>query len=236
MEKRRREMKQVLATLAMVVFLVVSLTCVSEASLVSYSFKGKLDSVTDSYNLLSGQFAAGNTFSGVFVYDTSFPESSTTQSDPTTAIYSAVKSFSVNINGYEIKRDGILNGYVQVWNNAIVGPRIVDAFTVDAGLDYTPPITIGSRTVAGADVMLFDNTHTASKNGKLMPTTVSLNDYATRSFSAIELDLNTNKAFYLNGTITDLLPTPTPIPAAAWLFGSGLAGLIGLRRKSAPVS
>jgi hypothetical protein len=25
--------------------------------------------------------------------------------------------------------------------------------------------------------------------------------------------------------------TPTPIPAAAWLFGSGLMGLIGLRRK-----
>jgi hypothetical protein len=25
--------------------------------------------------------------------------------------------------------------------------------------------------------------------------------------------------------------TPTPIPAAAWLFGSGLMGLSGLRRK-----
>jgi hypothetical protein len=25
--------------------------------------------------------------------------------------------------------------------------------------------------------------------------------------------------------------TPTPIPAAAWLFGSGLLGMIGLRRK-----
>jgi hypothetical protein len=28
-------------------------------------------------------------------------------------------------------------------------------------------------------------------------------------------------------------PTATPIPAAAWLFGSGLAGLLGFRRKSA---
>ncbi len=25
--------------------------------------------------------------------------------------------------------------------------------------------------------------------------------------------------------------TPTPIPAAAWLFGSGLLGLVGLRRR-----
>lgn len=29
----------------------------------------------------------------------------------------------------------------------------------------------------------------------------------------------------------DVSVTPTPIPAAAWLFGSGLTGLVGLRRK-----
>jgi hypothetical protein len=31
---------------------------------------------------------------------------------------------------------------------------------------------------------------------------------------------------------TPVLPvTPTPIPAAAWLLGSGLLGLVGMRRK-----
>jgi len=36
----------------------------------------------------------------------------------------------------------------------------------------------------------------------------------------------------LNGS-QDLIfvPTPTPIPAAVWMFGSGLMGLFGLRRK-----
>lgn len=33
------------------------------------------------------------------------------------------------------------------------------------------------------------------------------------------------------GTIVDV-PTSTPIPAAAWLFGSGLLGLAGIRRKA----
>ena len=33
------------------------------------------------------------------------------------------------------------------------------------------------------------------------------------------------------GVVVDS-PTPTPIPAAAWLFGSGLMGLVGLRRKT----
>jgi hypothetical protein len=32
----------------------------------------------------------------------------------------------------------------------------------------------------------------------------------------------------VNGTAT---VTPTPIPAAAWLLGSGLMGLLGFRRK-----
>jgi hypothetical protein len=27
--------------------------------------------------------------------------------------------------------------------------------------------------------------------------------------------------------------TPTPIPAAAWLLGSGLMGLVGIRRRNA---
>lgn len=35
-----------------------------------------------------------------------------------------------------------------------------------------------------------------------------------------------NMASYLSGN-----PTPTPIPAAIWLFGAGFAGIAGLRRK-----
>ena len=51
-----------------------------------------------------------------------------------------------------------------------------------------------------------------------------------------------NLSFIANGTVNggfisdsigsgDLLDFPTPIPAAAWLLGSGLMGLVGIRRK-----
>jgi hypothetical protein len=36
-----------------------------------------------------------------------------------------------------------------------------------------------------------------------------------------------------NGQKEAFLLTPTPIPAAAWLMGSGLFGLFGFRRKKA---
>jgi hypothetical protein len=34
-----------------------------------------------------------------------------------------------------------------------------------------------------------------------------------------------------SSAITNVNPVPTPIPAAAWLFASGLIGLVGVRRK-----
>lgn len=66
----------------------------------------------------------------------------------------------------------------------------------------------------------------------------------TLSFYPIVLEtsgLSVYQAFCINGTITNSLGTATtvsgsfaratPIPGAIWLLGSGMVGLIGLRRK-----
>ncbi|OPY06771.1 MAG: hypothetical protein A4E66_02136 [Syntrophus sp. PtaB.Bin001] len=48
-------------------------------------------------------------------------------------------------------------------------------------------------------------------------------------FSTIENQANSAQLY---GIITTTpIPTPTPIPAAIWLLGSGLVGLIGVRRR-----
>ncbi len=39
--------------------------------------------------------------------------------------------------------------------------------------------------------------------------------------------------YYTNGTDVQSMPMATPVPAAAWLLGSGLIGLIGIRRRIA---
>ncbi|MEI8280340.1 MAG: VPLPA-CTERM sorting domain-containing protein [Bacteroidota bacterium] len=207
----------------------ISTAKTSQADLVSYTFQGNLTGITDNNNLLNGQFSAGNLFHGSFTYDTSAPENSSFLTDPTTGLYSAVRSFTVNINGYNITRvSSSLYGYLQVWDNA----NSIDAFTLNSGI-VTPPIAIGSGTViSSVDFNLYDFTHTASKNGKLIPTTVNLSDYGYRSFDIFEGNMTTNQYFILDGTITDLQPTPTPIPAAAWLMGSGLIGLIGMRKRA----
>ena len=56
------------------------------------------------------------------------------------------------------------------------------------------------------------------------------NAHSTSSSNALVLpNLTYSEATYTVGANIDV--TPTPIPAAAWLLGSGLLGLIGIRRK-----
>jgi hypothetical protein len=51
----------------------------------------------------------------------------------------------------------------------------------------------------------------------------------TTSSTLLFTSTNTGNFHLDNVSVTPL--TPTPIPAAAWLLGSGLMGLFGIRRK-----
>jgi hypothetical protein len=52
----------------------------------------------------------------------------------------------------------------------------------------------------------------------------------------LDYSLGTNLEVSANGTLTvGNPPPPVPLPAAVWLFGSGLLGLLGVgRRRAAP--
>jgi hypothetical protein len=49
--------------------------------------------------------------------------------------------------------------------------------------------------------------------------------------STMELILGNHGSGLANGSGLDVGASPVPVPAAAWLLGSGLVGLIGIRRK-----
>jgi len=202
---------------------------------VTLEFSGVLTSITDQYGFLNGQFAPGSAVSGTITYDTAVPEDSTTIGDPTVGIYSAVTSLQASVNGISFAGSpGSLPGYVQVWDDRIVGPSTVDAVTFSSPLDYSPPIAgMGAGTVVGAvNVNLFDFTHTASQEGKTMPTTVDLSKYGSTTFEALQVNVDTNESFHLDGVITSL--TPVPEPSALALFFIGvliLAVQIGPRRR-----
>lgn len=87
----------------------------------------------------------------------------------------------------------------------------INAFTT--GESQTYKITSGSGTISASDFMNYQSV--GGKNGSWYAAAHVQNTLSGGINSA-----------WVGATVT-----PTPIPAAAWLFGSGLAGLIGMRRK-----
>ncbi len=93
----------------------------------------------------------------------------------------------------------------------------------------------GSVTLAGANSPLYDNQPYLVPNGdgtldRAVSTTfhnLTAGDYTVfvggMNYAAV--------GFPLRGTGLTLSVTPVPVPAAVWLFGSGLAGLVGLARR-----
>lgn len=93
----------------------------------------------------------------------------------------------------------------------------------------------------GGAIYSFDTNTLNAYTNKLFTDTPFVLSYSNTSGMTINsIALNSQIALEQNGTqfalanISSITPTPTPIPAAAWLLGSGLLGMVGLkRRKSA---
>lgn len=216
---------------ALVLALASSLASANE---VSIQFTGSLTQIDDQYGLLSGQFATGNLFEGNLTYNTSVPEGITTILEPTFGIYSAITHFRTSINGFVFEESPqSLLGTLQVWDDRIVNPSVVDAVTFTSGLDYTPPITgMGLGTVVGnTNLYLFDFTHVASQNGKTLPASVNFDDYGTKRFSIIQLNTDTNQSFVLNGVINTIKAVPEPSPILLLFMGLLLACKIQLKNQ-----
>ena len=110
-------------------------------------------------------------------------------------------------------------------NNIFEADSNVYSFGVDYSGDLA--ITEGTGIYLGA-------TGTGSFNGTDLYFLVLNNSEAlfrTAAFAFIDNpDGNTNQFISLNGNTPDV--GAVPIPAAAWLFGSGLIGFFGMRRKA----
>lgn len=193
------------------VFALASAPSLATAAELSFQFSGRLTSITDQYGILNGQFALGNTIGGTLVYETSVTEAPSTLADPTIAAYIAVKQFTVTINGITFDGDrNSLPGILQVWDDAIIGTYNVDTLAFSSPLDYTPPIPgMGAGTVVSqSNLSLFDFTGSASSDGTSIPYTIDISKYESRSISIIQLNVDTNQAFHLIGSLTSVSPIP----------------------------
>ena len=109
--------------------------------------------------------------------------------------------------------------------NTSVGADTIDI--VAAGTDFS-----ATSSVTGNSTTLFND------NQFVLAITDGVSWFEPISFFEIVAGSNIFEVTFPNGIVTsiDAVPTVIPVPAAAWLFGSGLLGLVGVARRRARVA
>ena len=108
----------------------------------------------------------------------------------------------------------------------VVGSNIVSAFEVDT--------TVGglSSLNKGVDVgnTFFFTGGPLTQNSSVFTASNTLTGNLAYDLMTVKVDfsLSANSSTGISGFVQQ---TPVPVPAAAWLFGSGLIGLIGIARR-----
>jgi len=224
-------------------------TSSSYADTIKVDLTGSVTSIGGSSGPTNGVFSPGDAIS----YSFEFEEATTASSSGVVRYLYSITSFSGDVGGYLfsgssgdafLRNDGTAgtifggNPYDQVTINNLTAAVYDQAY---GGFDRED-FASTSGNVAGVPLRSVsihaqtDDTTLLSDLNFSEEALISLSDnLSLLSFSMLFMDgafgsapVSVNGSF--NGmTVTNL--TSVPVPAAAWLFGSGLLGLIGMARR-----
>ena len=140
--------------------------------------------------------------------------------------------------------DGTLGAQdtVDVVNGSAVKGTLLSGSVVFANTngvnDYNHAITFGNSL---SFLLSFSSTPGAPAGGvstfslglfgDALGNTPLMNISGTNAGTVIDVNLQNDGTTSVDQYVQQATATPTPIPAAAYLFGSGLLGLVGIRRK-----
>lgn len=232
-------MKYLITSLGIIMAgLIMMSPSLARAETITFDFSGEVQ-FADTPTML---FMPGQRYSGQFTFE------STTTAVPYSNGYVgyeyAITAFDIQIGDYYIR---FLNGpsNIAVVNDIPSGSSILDHYSVNvSGASNQPsefdfesnlPYTNLTMISMGLDIIDTDQTGNPTmllnENLPLLPP--PLLD-AEQALAAIYGEMDEGWIF-LDLTVDTLTQsiTSVPVPAAVWLFGSGLIGLIGLARRRA---
>lgn len=217
--------------------LVVSLLALSPAAMAStihYDFSGVITAVPTAMTSI----AVGDSWSASLVIDSNAPAATISLPHPSLPLFTAGTQTSyaglsgtLSIgSGFSYTFDTGAN--LRVSNDAVVNGMMLDgaAFISSAsnlsldGLDIIS-VRVGFQTLLGQFANLIDDTS--------MPSQATLASFPQAQMALTVVD-NATGSFGpgVTGSLSSLSVTasPVPVPAAAWLFGSALLGLVARAR------
>ena len=174
----------------------------------------------------------------------------------------AFSALSLNAQAYIIELDGVVTeavgliatntsvgdsftGSIDV-NDAAIGNGVITAadingfvFTAGGGCWSTDITTCPAGTTAQSNSPV--NAANVSVDGIGAPTGGTIESGIPLGQGALPMTIDfDNGTFFIDGSVAAStlgadfqVTSPVPIPAAVWLFGSALLGLVGVRRKAA---
>jgi len=194
--------------------------------------------------------AVGSSFSGSFVYGNSPLDATEIYSDPIDAgwLFTGGSYGGVITDGTTpttgisaevgVSNDWVLDAdeallFSYVVGSPVLAGTVVDAwsvFSLTSGAYYDDTDTLFNGTEFGIGFYSLDGSLYSSLDYQNLPPELSAVD---GGFIYIEqADASGNTQFLALGQLTATTAV-VPVPAAVWLFGSGLLGLIGIARRKA---
>ena len=247
-------MKNHVQTVCLVSALMLTLTTSVQAALVSASYSGTIDTVvtntaTDTYGLGLGSISNGTTFT----FDITFDDSSANASYvDTSRSYEADYEFqgspyaaNLTIGSHATSSQ---HSAVTMVNDTTIPPAAIPQFWLDQGLPstlsspadgvwlggYSNDFTYGGASGENGLIYSIDfiDLGGTAITGTSLPSTALLTGNYDLVVFQLQQWTNGSQVYQAYGVLANNLST-VPVPAAVWLFGSGLLGLaaVGKRKK-----
>lgn len=203
------------------------ITTSSHATLITFGFAGTVSSISDVTNALGGSVDVGTVFSGQYNF-----ESTTvgTCSPICTSYFPAVTSATVTIGGNKFDRSG-LNSTITVADGAMFASS--SGIIVQADIYQ---VVIPLFTEFAFSITLVDSFNTAFNDMTLplVPPDIAKFDPQNNMLLGMPHQFEIHEqvpsgTIGIAGIITSIYSVP--VPAAVWLFGSGLLGLVCLAKR-----
>lgn len=209
--------------------LAAGFTMEADAGLISIAITAQVAEVSEFGGFLGGAINVGDVITGTYVYESTTPDTSSASTVGNYQHTTAPFGITINTGGLVFRTDpNNVNFLIQIANDNVNPPS--DNYLLRS-YNNVFDISVPSETENHIAWQLDDPTSTALSSEALPTVPPFLANWQSVFGLTIESRNRSGDQFFIRAHVSSAEITAVPVPAAAWLFGSGLLVLFSQLRK-----